>query len=60
MIVIDNLHKSFNGQPVLKGISMHIKRGRTGLLSLSGSGKISLDEAYHWTDETGFRIDHHR
>ena len=43
MIVIDNLHKSFNGQPVLKGISMHIKRGRTRvILGLSGSGKSVL------------------
>ena len=43
MIVIENLHKSFNGQAVLKGISMHIKRGRTRvILGLSGSGKSVL------------------
>ena len=43
MILIENLHKSFNGQPVLKGISMHIKRGRTRvILGLSGSGKSVL------------------
>ncbi len=43
MITIENLHKSFNGQPVLKGISMHIRRGRTRvILGLSGSGKSVL------------------
>ena len=43
MIQIENLHTSFNGQPVLKGISMHIRRGRTRvILGLSGSGKSVL------------------
>ncbi|GET45998.1 ABC transporter ATP-binding protein [Capnocytophaga felis] len=40
MIQVDNLHKSFNGVPVLKGISTSFEKGKTNLIiGQSGSGK---------------------
>ncbi len=43
MIVIDALHKSFAGKPILRGIRLHIRRGRTRvILGASGSGKTVL------------------
>jgi len=43
MIKVNNLSKSFNGQPVLKNISVSFKPGRTNLIiGRSGSGKTVL------------------
>ena len=43
MIQVKDLHKSFNGQAVLKGINLHVRKGRTRvILGLSGSGKSVL------------------
>ncbi len=43
MIDIINLHKSFNGQHVLRGIDLHIPRGKvTVIIGGSGSGKTVL------------------
>ncbi|WP_417886481.1 ABC transporter ATP-binding protein [Zunongwangia sp.] len=40
MIEVKNLHKSFNGEEVLKGISFVFERGKTNLIiGQSGSGK---------------------
>ncbi|SFW33668.1 phospholipid/cholesterol/gamma-HCH transport system ATP-binding protein [Sinomicrobium oceani] len=40
MIVVENLHKSFDGTPVLKGISTTFEKGKTNLIiGQSGSGK---------------------
>ncbi|MGS2764618.1 ABC transporter ATP-binding protein [Sinomicrobium sp. M5D2P9] len=40
MIVVENLHKSFDGTPVLKGISTSFEKGKTNLIiGQSGSGK---------------------
>lgn len=43
MIEIIRLHKSFNGQPVLKGIDLHIPEGEvTVIIGPSGCGKTVL------------------
>ena len=43
MIEVDNLHKSFQGHHVLKGVSLNIPEGKTRvILGLSGSGKSVL------------------
>lgn len=40
MIEVKNLHKSFNGNKVLKGISATFEKGKTNLIiGQSGSGK---------------------
>lgn len=40
MIIVENLHKSFDGTPVLKGISTSFEKGKTNLIiGQSGSGK---------------------
>ena len=40
MIQVENLHKSFNGTEVLKGISTTFEKGKTNLIiGQSGSGK---------------------
>ncbi|RAV30925.1 ABC transporter ATP-binding protein [Sinomicrobium soli] len=40
MIVVEDLHKSFDGTPVLKGISTVFEKGKTNLIiGRSGSGK---------------------
>lgn len=40
MITVENLHKSFDGIPVLKGISTSFEKGKTNLIiGQSGSGK---------------------
>ncbi|MDO5607023.1 MAG: ATP-binding cassette domain-containing protein [Capnocytophaga sp.] len=40
MIQVDNIHKSFSGTPVLKGISTSFHKGKTNLIiGQSGSGK---------------------
>src|SRR5690606_13149134 len=40
MIEVTNLHKSFGGQPVLKGITTAFEQGKTNLIiGQSGSGK---------------------
>lgn len=43
MIRVENLMKSFNGSPVLKGISVTFEKGKTNLIiGRSGSGKTVL------------------
>ena len=43
MIKIKNLHKSFNGQEVLRGVNLHIKKGETiVIIGRSGCGKSVL------------------
>ncbi|KAE9133832.1 hypothetical protein PF010_g2673 [Phytophthora fragariae] len=43
MISIEQLYKNFNGQPVLRGIDLHVERGRTAaVIGPSGSGKSTL------------------
>lgn len=43
MIDIKSLHKSFNGQAVLKGIDLHIPKGKiTVIIGASGCGKTVL------------------
>ncbi|MFH2137636.1 MAG: ABC transporter ATP-binding protein [Candidatus Omnitrophota bacterium] len=43
MIKINNLHKSFDGQPVLTGVDLHIKKGETiVIIGRSGCGKSVL------------------
>ncbi|MED5363495.1 MAG: ATP-binding cassette domain-containing protein, partial [Bacteroidota bacterium] len=43
MIRIENIHKQFDGNAVLKGISTEFKRGKTNLvIGQSGSGKTVL------------------
>lgn len=43
VILIENLVKSFNGQPVLKGINLEIKAGETfSIIGPSGTGKSVL------------------
>ncbi|SEQ37435.1 amino acid ABC transporter ATP-binding protein, PAAT family [Devosia sp. YR412] len=43
MIAVDNIHKSFNGTEVLKGVSLTVPEGSvTALIGPSGSGKSTL------------------
>lgn len=43
MILVDNIYKSFNGVPVLKGASLQIHEGETfAIIGRSGSGKSVL------------------
>lgn len=43
MIEVKNLHKAFDGNEVLKGISTHFEKGKTNLIiGRSGSGKTVL------------------
>lgn len=43
MIELSDLHKSFNGQPVLRGVNLHIPRGKiTVIIGPSGCGKTVL------------------
>ena len=43
MIKVNNLHKSFNGKEVLKGIDEHIDKGEVVVvIGPSGSGKSTF------------------
>ncbi|MDR2723865.1 MAG: ATP-binding cassette domain-containing protein [Holosporaceae bacterium] len=43
MLKINNIHKSYNGTKILKGVTLEISRGkRLGLAGPSGSGKTTL------------------
>ncbi|MBQ1938823.1 MAG: ATP-binding cassette domain-containing protein, partial [Alistipes sp.] len=43
MITIENIHKRFGSLEVLKGISLHVKRGElVSIVGASGAGKTTL------------------
>ena len=42
MITLQNICKSYNGKPVLRGVTLTVKPGITCLMGLSGSGKTTL------------------
>lgn len=43
MIEIHNLHKSFDGNEILKGIDIHVEKGSIyGLIGTNGSGKTTI------------------
>ena len=69
MLRVDNLHKSYKGREVVRGVTMDIKRGEVvGLLGPNGAGKttcfymivglIRADEGTIFVDETD--VTHHR
>src|SRR5437763_9200168 len=45
MIELKNIHKSFDGKPILKGVSAVMETGKTNLIiGTSGSGKTVLQK----------------
>ena len=43
MVDIENLHKAFDGNEILKGINFHVEKGETAvIIGPSGSGKTTL------------------
>lgn len=43
MVDIENLHKAFDGNEILKGINLHVEKGETAvIIGPSGSGKTTL------------------
>lgn len=71
MIEVKNLYKSFDGNEVLKNISMCFEKGQTNLIiGRSGSGKTVLlksilglypiDEGEIWYDERNFTLLHEK
>ncbi len=58
---VDNLHLTYGDNPVLKGVSMELKRGEVvSLLGPSGSGKNHAVARGRRAGETDRRADHHR
>ena len=51
MIKVENLHKSFKGTEVLKGINLEISQSEVvAILGSSGTGKSTLLRAYKRKD----------
>ncbi len=42
MMILQNICKSYNGKPVLRGVTLTVAPGITCLMGLSGSGKTTL------------------
>lgn len=71
LLKVENLHKSYGQESILKGVSFELKRGETKvIIGPSGTGKTTLlrcinglttpDEGHVWLDEveiTGSRVD---